>query len=74
MVSFSRNHLHGEEETEDFEPTTLEDYELADLYSGRFPTDFGGDVIHLRHVSESQIRRIRSAFEENKEKSVWPPV
>jgi hypothetical protein len=70
MVSLPRNYLQEEEETEDFEPTTLEDYELAELYSGRFPTNFGGDFIHLRHLSGSEIRQILNAFEKNKEKSV----
>ena len=69
MVSVPRNYLQ-EEETEDFEPTTLEDYELAELYSGRFPTKFGGDYIHLRRLSGSEVRQIQNAFEKNKEKSV----
>jgi hypothetical protein len=48
----------------------LEDYELEELYAGRFPANYEGDLIHLRNLSKAEIERIRTAFDKNKDESV----
>jgi hypothetical protein len=45
----------------------LEDYELEELYSGRFPANYGGELIHLRHLPPAEFRRILDAFDQNKD-------
>ncbi|KAK2765224.1 hypothetical protein FQN54_008923 [Arachnomyces sp. PD_36] len=51
------------------ESTPLNASQLAEIYAGKFPSDYEEDVIHLRNIPSRDIKDISKAFEENEEEN-----
>lgn len=54
-----------QQEAERFEFSTLNTGQLAELYLGRYPTNYEEDFIHLRGISTRGIKKIWKAFKRN---------
>jgi hypothetical protein len=72
VPSFYMPEIHPQEMifggAEDEEPeSALEDHELEELYSGRFPANYEGDLISSKTSSRVEFERICTAFKQNKE-------
>lgn len=56
-----------QQEAENFEFTSLNAKQLAEIYTGKYPTNYEEDFIHLRNIPTSRIKKIWKRFERNGE-------